>query len=526
MLDPIIILLALVAGLAVRKIQLPPMLGYLVAGFVVSGIGIETGNFINQLAHAGVTLLLFTIGLKLNIRELATFRVWGVASSHMLISAALFGGLLFLAAPLLVDYYNLSSEAVWTIAFALSFSSTVLAVKVFEGRGEGASMHAKIAIGILVMQDFVAVIYLTLSTGKVPDISALYLLLLLPLRPMLLKLLKSSGHGELIILFGITLAFGGYALFESVGLKGDLGALLVGVLLSNHKKSSELSKSLLDLKDLFLVGFFLSIGLYGIPQASMLVLALVLALISVIKPMLFFILFTGCRLRARTALLGAFSLSSYSEFGLIVAAIAAANGIISNDWVVILALALAISFFIAVPMNTKSHWFYNRFKQLLYRFERIKRLPEEEPVTLGAATVVVLGMGRVGGGAYEYLTKQYGDKVVGVEENTNKVRSMQEKGINVIHGDASDRDFWYGPDLDHIKLIMVSLTKHAENLDAVSLLKELNYRGQIAVIARFPDELAELKSQGCVAFDLYAEAGHGFAEHVAESISLSPTNNV
>ena len=96
---------------------------------------------------------------------------------------------------------------------------------------------------------------------------ALALLLLIPARHLLHRLLARSGHGELLILCGMAAAFGGAALFESFQIKGDLGALAMGVLLSGSKKSSELARTLLDLKNLMLVGFFITIGLNGQPDA-------------------------------------------------------------------------------------------------------------------------------------------------------------------------------------------------------------------------------------------------------------------
>jgi predicted Kef-type K+ transport protein len=519
MLDPIIIIVALLSGMAMKHVNYPPMLGFLLAGFIVSALGLDGGELIKAIADAGVTMLLFTIGLKLKLKDLGAVQVWGVAGLHMVLTVGLFAGLLFLLSPLISSYYDLSSEAVWTVAFALSFSSTVFAVKIFEERGDGASIHAQIAIGILIMQDLAAVVYLAMSTGKIPHESALLLFLLIPLRPLLERLLDWSGHGELLLLFGIGLAFGGSALFEAFSVKGDLGALLLGVLLAKSSKANELSKSLMGLKDLFLVGFFVSVGLVGFPETSMVVLALVLASFAVIKLLLFFVLLTATRLRARTSLFCSLSLYNYSEFGLIVAALAVSNGVLSPDWLVIIALALAFSFFISVPANRQGREFYNRHSWLWHRFESQERLASEQSVDLGKADVVVLGMGRVGGGVYEYLNKNQGHRtVVAVEERPDKARILEHRGVNVVLGDASDPDFWENVSFQQLSLIMVSLTNHSENMDVVKLLKSMGYQGHIAVIARFPDEQKELMEMGCIAFNLYAEAGHGFAEHVFDMI--------
>jgi predicted Kef-type K+ transport protein len=521
MIDPLIILLALACGVAVRKLGYPPMLGYLVAGFAIYTLPIEAGEMIDILAEAGVTLLLFTIGLKLNIKELAAPQVWGVASVHSILSIILLGAALFMALAIFPSIAPMEPEAVWIIAFALSFSSTVFAVKIFEDRGESAALHAKLAIGILIMQDLAAVVFLALNTGKLPTFSLALVLVAIVLvlsRPLLYRIMQWSGHGELLLLFGIGAAFGGAALFEVFNIKGDLGALVIGALLANGSKSSELAKSLLDLKDLFLVGFFVSIGLNGLPDAQGLLIALALGVLVFIKPVLYFLLMTALRLRARTAMLASLALFNFSEFGLIVADLAADAGLLERDWVVTIALALSISFFISVPFNTRSLEIYRRYQPQLRRFERQKRLREEEPEDMSGSSIIILGMGRVGVGAYQYLTQAYGDTVVGVEENTSKLAELRRKGMKVAYGDASDLDFWSEVKLSQIQLIMVNLTKHSENKAVCEMIQELGYQGQLAAIARHHDQLKELKAMGCITFNLYGEAGFGFAEHVHQTI--------
>ena len=522
MIDPLVILIALGCGVAVRKLGYPPMLGYLVAGFALYLLPIETGEIIDLLAQAGVTLLLFTIGLKLNIRELAAPQVWAVASIHLVLSMLLLAATLFAALAVFPSIESMTSEAVWVIAFALSFSSTVFAVKIFEDRGESAALHAKIAIGILIMQDLAAVVFLALNTGKLPDLSLGLLLTAAAVvlsRPLLLRIMRWSGHGELLLLFGIGIAFGGAALFEAFNIKGDLGALILGALLAGGVKSNELAKSLLDLKDLFLVGFFLSIGLSGLPGTDGLLIALALGLLVFFKPVLYYLLMTALRLRARTSLLASLALFNFSEFGLIVAALAADAGMLEREWVVTIALALSISFFISVPFNTRSHEIYRRFKPQLRRFERERRLQSEEPEDLRGSSIIILGMGRVGVGAYRYLTEAYGNIVVGVEENTSKIPALRLKGMKIVHGDASDSDFWSQVNLQDIQLVMVNLTKHSENKAVCELIREMGYKGQLAAIARHQDQLQELKAMGCITFNLYGEAGFGFAEHVHQTIN-------
>ena len=325
--DPVWIAVAYLFGFIVWQIGLPPLVGFLLAGFTLNILGASGGEFLNEMADIGVTLLLFTIGLKLHVRQLFRPEIWGVATIHMVaITLGITAILMLLAGMGIPLLKELNSTSALILGFALSFSSTVFAVKVFEDRGGMGSQYGRIAIGVLIVQDIAAVIFLTASTAKLPSPwAAAMIVTLIVAKPLLIWLLKRAGHGELLILYGLVLAMGGSALFDLVSLKGDLGALFFGILLAQHPKAGELAKSLLSLKDLFLVGFFLSIGIAVTPTTETMIMASVLILLIPLKIVLFHLLFTKFRLRTRTATFASLSLANYSEFGLIVTAIAYNN---------------------------------------------------------------------------------------------------------------------------------------------------------------------------------------------------------
>ncbi len=516
--EPVTILFAFLCGILFRRLGYPPLPGYLLAGFISHSLGFGDLDLISSIANVGVTLLLFTIGLKLNLKELAAPQVWGVAGLQMLIAVPLTAGVIVIASSVFPEVGLKNVFSAWVLAFALSFSSTVFAIKMFEDRGEAISQHATLAIGVLVIQDLLAVAYLVVTSDSPPGLSALALIGLPLLRPVGLFLLRHAGHGELVLLFGITIALGVAEVFESVHLKGGLGALLAGMLLGNSERSKELYSSLMGLKDLFLIGFFLQIGYYGLPSIEMIFVAIILGLLIFIRPVLYYLLFTAFKLRARTSLLASMALFNYSEFGLIVAAIATQQGVLPPEWLTTLALAVSISFFLATPFNAKAHLIYNRFHDLLHRFERAKRLEQERPAELGSARIMVLGMGRVGIGAYKYLHDLYPNDVVGVEENYAKVLEHIENGINCVHGDASDHDFWENADMNRREIVLISLSNHIENMTVVTLARSCGFKNRLAVVSRYPDEQKELEAEGCIAFNLYAEAGFGFAEHVEKQV--------
>jgi len=516
---------AFLFGLGVRQAGLPPMLGYLITGFLLFALGMRSTPALDLFSQLGITLLLFIIGLKLRLRSLLMPQIWAVASLHM-VAIVLFAAIGFYALGLagLMFFGQLGFSNALLAAFALSFSSTVFAVKVLEDSGDIPALYGRIAIGVLIVQDIIAVIFLALSAGKIPTPWALLLLGLIPLRPLLTLLLEKAGHGELLILFGLSLALGGAAVFEAVGVKGDLGALILGLLLASHPKSEELSRHLLNFKDFFLVGFFLTIGLAGGLSVQTVGIALLLVLLLPLKIGLFFWLFSCFRLRARTAFLASLSLANYSEFGLIVAAIAVASGWLSSEWLAIIAIALAISFILTAPLNIASNRLYGRYREKLLRAETRTRIHEEEDITPGETSVLILGMGRVGGGAYENLRSRLGDVVLGIDQDSQTAQAHLTAGRRVIAGSATDPEFWERINLDNntLKLILLAMPTHHENLAAVQQIRKLDYQGRIAAIAKYDDEVERLQQAGVdYAVNLYAEAGSGFADDVwQETASL------
>ena len=515
MFDPLIILAALACGIASRALGLPALIGYLAAGFLLHEMELGGGELLHTLSDVGITLLLFTIGLKLEPAKLLQPRVWGTTIVHMATMQLLFMGVLF-AADSLSSAIELNLNATLVIAFALTFSSTVFVIQVMQERGEMASRHANLAIGILIIQDLAAVIFLAASTGKIPGPSALLLLALIPLRPVILRLLSACGHGELFTLAGLSLALGGAGLFDSLGVKGDLGVLALGALLAGHQKAKELSRNLLQFKDLFLVCFFLSIGLDGWPQQEIVLLSLLLGVLALLKPLLYFPLLAVLHTPPRTALLSSAILANYSEFGLIVIAVAAKSGMVEPQWSSAISLAIAVSFIINSPLSKSSHQLYRRWRAKLMRFES-SRVRATYPDTTDVR-VIILGMGNIGTGAYESIAEHYGHHVLGVDENDRKLAQHQAQQRRVVAADASDPDFWHRVNLDNIELIMLALTNHQENILVSELLDELGYQGQISAVVRFDEEALELQARGISTFNLYAQAGAGFAAHAAEQL--------
>jgi len=517
LMDVLPVVVAFGFGVLAKLIKLPPLVGFLAAGFLLGGFGLNSSVGLRQIADVGVMLLLFTIGLKLNIKRLLKPYIWVVSSLHMFLVTLI--GFVFIKTFAYIGisaFTDLSVHAIILVSFALSFSSTVFAAKVFEESGEMESMHARVAIGVLIMQDLFAVAFMTLASGKIPSPYALLLFLLILLRPLFFKILNMAGHGEMLVLMGWLIPLGSSALFEAVGIKADLGALLIGVLLSGNQKSDELSKSLYGFKDLFLVGFFLSIGLTGQPSLSWLGAATVLLLLIPIKTLLFFALFSIFRMRARSAVLASLGLANFSEFGLIIVAMGYSNNLLPADWLIGIAIALAFSFVLSAPLNRFGKDIYRKWYEVLIRFESLKRLDEDAAIDTGNAEILIFGMGRVGTTAYRYMEERMGSVVLGVDRIPERAKALCQDGLKVVVGDATDMDFWSRNQVgQHLRIVILTFPDQQSNLFVAKTIRRLGLNIQIASIATYKDQVAPLEEMGVdQVFNLYEVAGLGFAKHL------------
>ena len=518
-----LIVVAYAFGWLAARVSLPPLVGYLVAGFALHAFGFEVTTAIETLAQIGVYLLLFTIGLKLKVGFLARPAVWGTATIQMAAISVLIGlALLGIGALGLPLANGLDLQHALILGFAFAFSSTVLAVKLLETMNESGSLAGRAAVGVLIIQDVYAIAFLTLTADTSPTWMVVpMILIMLALRPAFGWFVSRGGHGELLVLLGFVLAVGiGAGGFELVGLKPELGALLAGLAVSTNPQAGEMADRLLDFKDLFLVAFFLSIGLAGTPSIVAYVIAGIMLLLIPVKGALFFGLFTRFRLRTRTAFHSSLTLSTYSEFGLIVASASLAAGYLDQEWLPAIAVAVAGSFVLASLGNTARYRAYGTVADRLRTFERQPPLPEDAALEISSARVLVIGMGRVGAGAYDEIAVQRGAIVVGVDRSERTAAFHTRLGRDVIRGDALDRDFWERLRFrEEVELVLIATDNHTSNLACVARAKEYLPAAQIGVIARYPDQVIELHDAGVdVARNLYEEAGQGLANDAVATV--------
>lgn len=504
--------LAYAMGWLCKRVGLPSLLGYLAAGFATTAMApyytLDTSSksVLVEVAHIGVILLLFAVGLKLNVKKLVKPEIIGTGVVHFLVSAIIFTPAIFILSGV-----NGSWVTAFMLAVALSFSSTVLAAKTLESKAELKSFHGRIAIGILIVQDLIAMVFMSIASGEVPSVWAFSVFALPLLRPILFKLMDTSGHDDLFLVAGVLMAVGvgGYG-FHAVGLSGELGALVMGALIAKHPKSQELSDRLWSLKELFLIAFFLNIGLRGLPSQDDVIFALVMVALLPIQGLVFFALLLRFKLTARSAFLGSVSLSNYSEFGLIVAAV------VLPQWSVPLALAVSLSFLISAPLNRYAHPLFDKMERYLTQFQRQTLHPDEEPCDLADSNVLIMGVGRVGRAAYRVLSQMPENKVIAMDSDLEKVELHAKSGINCVYADAEHGNFWLGLDVKRIKAVVLAMNCPDACVSAAAKLRQSGFSGAIVAHTLYADDAKQILDAGAdEAYLTMSEAGESLANHVA-----------
>lgn len=502
---------AYLMGLLASALMFPPLVGYLVAGYTLHASGFVELSTLPHIADVGIELLLFSVGLKIKPSSLIRSEVLSVGGWHLVIVTVV--------STLVFFWLGKHITGGLVLGMSLAFSSTVLAIKVLEDNGELSSFHGRDVLSILIFQDLIAIALLAYAEGSQPTPWALELLLVPFLRPIAYRLLEASRSEELRLMLGVTMALAGGVFAEYLGISADIGALLTGIMLGGHEKTEDIAHKLWGLKELFLVAFFLQIGLRGLPSQSQALTALALLAWLPLQGGLFFFLFIMAGLRARTAFVSSLALTTYSEFALITTEAVVKSELLAGEWQGIISLAVAGSLAVAAPLNRYSHTLFSWFEPILVRFERKKRQLHLDriPESLGVAEWLVVGMGRTGVSAYTALHAR-DKRVVGFDADPTVVEAHLAQNRRVVYGDCEDTEMWSGVPLERIKGVILTLPDFDSRCSAITQLRNRGFHGQIGTICYYNDEQTELMRLGAnFAIHPLIEAGNQMAKQILQA---------
>jgi CPA2 family monovalent cation:H+ antiporter-2 len=506
---------AIAMGLVFHRLRQPTVIGYLVGGLIVGphGLALVTDlASVDMFAQIGVVLLLFSLGVEFSLSEIKP--VWRVAIFGTIAQIVLTVIVCVGAGPLL----GLTTGTAVLLGFVIALSSTMIVLKVLMERGELDSMHGRVSLGILIVQDLSTVPMLLLIPNLADPVAgygwpmvanlvkAAALLFVMwylgtKLVPVITRRIAATGSRELFLLTAIALAFGTAASAYLIGLSVAVGAFLAGIVASESDESHHILVELRPLRDLFSTVFFTSLGglldLKFVLAQFPLVLGSVAAL-AVGKAALIGFLTRSCGYAGRTSLAVGLGLAQTGEFSFVLARMGAEASLLSSDqFSVVLAVAL-LSIILTPAMMAAYFPLYAAFKR---RFPdkpglaMVRKPSSTAPLTGLVDHVVVCGFGRVGRNVGEVLFRHQIPMLV-IDIDQVVTEDLREKGIPCLYGDAANIEVLRKASLPLAKLLVVALPDPVGTRLAVRHAKQLNDRLQMLCRAHRTADIEELYALG------------------------------
>lgn len=511
----ILLIISAFAGMVGLWLKQPVIIAYIVVGIVVgpAGFGIVSAHDqIDLLAQVGIAVLLFLVGLKLDLQHIRHIGPVALATGlGQLTFTIIFGFILtFAMGKGLMDALY--------VAVALTFSSTIIIVKLLTDKREIDALHGRIAIGFLIVQDLAVVIAMmfmsTLNADKNVDISqilvslatrlsivtvVMYVLMRHILPTLVAKMARSQ---ELLLIFAVAWGTSFAALGEWYGFSKEAGAFLAGFSLASSAYRDSISARLTGIRDFLLLFFFIDLGskLDFTLLGDEILPAIVLSIFVLIgNPLIVMGIMGYMGYRKRTGFLAGLTVAQISEFSIVFVAMGISLGHIGIDILGLTTVVGLITIALSTYMILFSHPIYNYLAPWLSIFERKNTYRESgeknSKPSDQAIDVIVFGIGRYGSALIKGLEKS-GLSVLGIDFDPENHSKLKRHGFNVRFGDCTESEFIDSLPINKIGWIVSTLPDATTNQSLISALKENKYHGKIAALARQDSDQSNLKKLG------------------------------
>lgn len=503
----IVIAVVFLVSLVMRMLKQPLIIGYILSGIIVGPFLlnlISDVDIINVFSEFGIAFLLFIVGLHLSPKVIKDVgKISLITGIGQVIFTALIGYFIAVAFgfPTLTAIY---------IAIALTFSSTIIIMKLLSDRGDLGSLYGKISIGFLLVQDLIAILILMVISSFSSGTSVLesigttllrgigLIAILIPIGMFVLpKLGKVFARSqEFLFVFSIAWGLGLASLFFYAGLSIEVGALIAGILLSISPYSIEISSKMKPLRDFFIISFFILLGaqmtLGGF--GSYLIPALVFSLFILIgNPLIVVILMGIFGYTKRTGFQAGLTVAQISEFSLILIMLGVKMGHVTQEILSFVTFIGLITIAGSTYMIMYAEKIYPRLSKYLKVFERKKI--KKERVSVKKPEAILFGYNRIG---YSILTslKKINKKYLVVDYNPDVVSALNKFNVPVMYGDAFDPDFIEELDMKQVNLVVSTIPDTEANLALIDMIRNKNKKTIIIVRAHQIDDALELYKKG------------------------------
>lgn len=542
----IVLALAAVLGATGMVMRQPLIVAFLATGVLAGPSGlalIKSHAQIELLAHIGIALLLFVVGLRLDLRLIRTTGPVALATGlGQVVFTTLVGFIITLA-------MGFSFVGAVYVAVALTFSSTIIIVKLLSDKKEIDALHGRIAVGFLIVQDIVAILAMIMLTavgreglhgGNGTFLTILFIggkgmgflagvgLLMRYVLPRLIRLI--AWNQELLVLFAITWAIFLGAVGDYLGFSKEVGAFLGGVSLASTEYREAIGARLVGVRDFLLLFFFIDLGarlelnLVG-PQ---LLNATYLSLFVLIgNPLIVMAIMGYMGYKRRTGFLAGLTVAQISEFSLILAALGLSLGHITMEAVSLVTLVGVITICMSTYMIIYSGTLYRWIGPFLKVFERKHPYREQiagETCAVPEVDVILIGLGNYGSGIAHHLLERK-KRLAGVDFDPQALELWRAKGLPVIFGDVGDPEFLDNLPLNCAYWVVSTVRDKDLNLTLIHLLREHRYEGKIAVAAKDAEEARVYYSKGAhVVLRPFSDAAEEAADSLTDAMHLLPEN--
>ena len=497
----LILFLAAVLGALGQFLRQPLIVMFIALGIIVGPSFLDivkSTEYIHLLAEIGIAILLFIVGLNLDLRIIKSVgRIALMTGLGQVFFTSLIG--YFIAIGL--GFSNLHS---FYIAVALTFSSTIIIIKLLSDKKEIDSLHGQIAIGFLIVQDIVVILMMIVlsALGQSSDVSLAYnivktllaggilfattLIAMKWIIPSLSFFLAKSQ--EMLILFAIAWAVTLASAGELMGFSGEVGAFLAGVSLASSQFKEAISGRLISLRDFMLIFFFVNLGanldlsIIGSQVAPALLFS---AFVLIGNPIIVLIIMGVMGYRKRTAFLAGLTVAQISEFSLIFAGLGLSIGHINDEILALITLVGLITIGLSTYLILYSHQIYNVIAPVLGVFE--KKHPNNEIEMHSLATnqyeLIIFGLGRFGGRLAKLLQDHTNVRFLGVDFDPTVVNKFQKENSNIVYGDIEDPELLERIPFQNAKNVISTVSDMDHSMHLIKTLERTGYKGKIYLTA-------------------------------------------
>jgi Kef-type K+ transport system membrane component KefB len=535
----VILIIAAIVGLVGRLLKQPLIVAFIGVGILVGPWGLDLLESIEQihlLAELGIAILLFVIGLKLDIKLIkSTGKVALLTGLGQVLFTSFFGYLMAIAMgfSVVISLY---------VAVALTFSSTIIIVKLLSDKKEIDSLHGQISIGFLIVQDIVVVLVMIFLSALGTEIIGnpaydIALVILkglgmlaivgLLMRFVLPHVVKAMVYSqELLILFSISWALLLAATGDYLGFSKEVGAFLAGVSLASTDYREMISGKLTTLRDFLLLFFFVTLG-SGLDLSligDQIRPALIFSFFVLIgNPLIVLVIMGLMGYRKRTSFLSGLAVAQISEFSLILAALGHQLGHIGDQTVGLITLVGLITIGLSTYMILYSHQIFEAISPFLTVFERKDPYRERKVKLMKKAhfDAIIIGLGRYGNNIAKSLERT-GRNIMGVDFDPGAVKSWLEKGRAAHLGDAEDPDLPELLPINNAKVIISTLADYEINIHLLKILKHHNFMGRIVLTQHHSEHAQELVDAGAnmILFPFVDAVGTGFITKLEDCFTI------